>query len=429
MHMAVATCFLRVLLFASWHFTPPPITFNEVTGSAGILPSFPEVGMTSGLAAADFDDDGYVDLFVPNGAGMPDQLYRNLGSLGQFEEIGAGAGVASLLEARGALWFDYDGDRDLDLLVTRDDPPPIFSLYRQNSPGAFQDVTLLTGLIVPISPRANPPPFAQQRSGACAGDINGDGFLDFCVTIWNGKTRLFLNNKDGSFTEITDSSGLGAVLAHFWQPVMYDFNKDGWLDIYVLVDFEPNLLWLNQGNNTFVEAGAGTGIDNHMNDMGVTLGDYDNDGDMDLYITCINFTQDTHNVLLRNDSTPGVISYTEVSFVSQVQNGGWGWGTTFFDGDRDGWVDIAATNGWGGFLDPSKFFRNPGTDPFVFEDLSDAVGFNDTDYGSSLVAFDYDRDGDLDLAQSRMDGPLRLLACEPTGAELRMAFGIPGAMQ
>ena len=411
----------RKHLTAAWMVLPlcavpaqagPPIRFVEVGASRGIGDYRMAEGMGGGAAVADFDGDGDIDIFVPTGEGMPDRLYRNNGK-GVFEDIAAKAGVASTFANRCALWFDYDGDGDLDLIVANDveQEPSTYRLYRQNAPSRFQDVTIEAGLFTPMSDpgRGFMPP---HRGGFAAGDLNNDGYLDLFAALWNGRSHLFLNNRDGTFTDISESSGINKVTRFSHQPVMADFDGDGWTDIFVAVDFGPNDLWINQRDGTFENRAASAGVDNAMNDMGVALGDYDNDGDFDLFITNI-FDDGFHNVMLRNDTADGdKPTFTEVSESLGVRDTGWAWGTTFFDADHDGLLDLVATNGWHSDPwrdDPSKFFWNLGGDPVEMLDASDEVGFNDTFFGSTLIAFDADRDGDLDLLQTTMGGPLRLL--------------------
>jgi hypothetical protein len=225
-----------------------------------------------------------------------------------------------------------------------------------------------------------------------------------------------LNRGDGTFEDISESSGVGIGVRHMHQSMMFDANHDGLMDIYVAVDFEPNILWINNGDHTFTDHAPTMHLDNAMNDMGLAISDYNNDGRLDLYITNV-YVDDgpprswRHNVLYRNDSTRFATAFQDRSLDLAVADGRWGWGTTFLDYDLDGFVDIAATNGWG--FDPwtedaSRLFRNvDGVSPF--EDVSDDVGFNDTEFGSSLVSFDRDRDGDRDLLQLCNGGRLRLL--------------------
>jgi len=393
--------------------------FVDVTAARGIAPHQPEDGMGCGLAAADFNEDGYVDFFVPQAAGVPNLLYKNLGD-GSFSESAALVGLDSTASSRVALWLDYDADGDLDLLVANDDQaaPSPFTLYRQNANGQFQDVTAQTR--IDVAPTIVDPA-RHHWSGICAGDIDGDEHLDVFTSQWPGPGHLFRNDGQGAFDDISVSSGVAAEVWSYHQPIMADFNNDGLTDIFCAVDFDPNILWINQGDNTFVNAAADAGVDNAMNDMGVAVGDYDRDGDFDLYITNIYFPPGDpnfpgYNMLFRNNTVGSATSFVDVSSAMGVDNGGWGWGTTFVDGDLDGHEDIAATNGWivGGYEDDnSRFFHNPADAALPFADASDEVRFNDPFYGSSLIAADFDRDGDQDLLQLCMDGQLRLLDNQP----------------
>jgi len=402
--------------------------FVEVSQQAGIVAPFePQEGMGTGIAAADFDGDGLVDVFVPQRAGVADKLYHNLGG-GAFEEIASAVGLGSLASSRTALWLDYDGDFDLDLVVANDDQqaPSSFTLYRQNSPTTFEDVTRAAGLHKPpiiVMP-------THHWGGLCAGDINHDGWLDLFATQWPGPCHLFINNGHRGFADISIPSGVGLVTLSMHSSMMVDVDRDGWMDIYVAVDFEPNLLWMNQKNLTFVDMAPAVGAANNMNDMGMTMGDYDNDGDLDIYVTNIfmppppdNPFGPRNNILLRNETTNGQVWFDEVSMPLGVADGGFGWGTTFLDGNHDGWVDLAATNGWrSGPTDVSRYFANPadGVSPFV--EHAAQTGFDDSEWGSALVAFDMERDGDLDLMQACMSGSLRLLANAPSTGDGQRHF-------
>jgi len=382
----------------------PAFHFVDVSAERGIGPYTMAFGKGASIAAADYDDDGDVDFFAPCAEGVPDQLYRNLGD-GTFEEIAAAAGLDSLDRGRVALWFDYDGDHRLDLFVAGDcfgldlqcTEVNTLKLYRQVADSIFLDVTEAAGIPDDIIFSTAP-----HRGGMAAGDIDGDGYLDLIFGLWSGPARVLLNQADGTFTDHGAASGIGPTYGHYWQPVMHDFDRDGFLDIYALVDFTGNHLWVNQGDATFIDRAGAAGADSAWNDMGVTLGDYDNDGDLDVYVTNITTTS-RHNVLYRNDSVGVDLQFVDVSEETGAAEGGWGWGCCFFDADNDGRLDIATTNGWFDGIaasDPSRFYLNRGDVPEVFADVSTAVGFDDTYWGSALVAVDYDRDGDLDLLQS-----------------------------
>jgi hypothetical protein len=401
--------------------TDVPLVFSDVGAQAGIGPYWMAVGPRAGVSAEDYDQDGFVDLFVPTGEGTPDHLYRNLGD-GTFADIAPEVDLDSRVKHRTALWFDYDDDEDLDLVVASDcrslrqgggDPcpsPQNLWLYAQGADGKFRDVTSAAGLHVAWGGDNS-----QHRGGMAAGDIDDDGDLDLVVPGWNMSALVFRNEGDGTFSDATSAVGLPEdEVAYYQRAVLHDFDDDGFTDLYLTVDiFQPDTLYLNAGDGSFRDVASAVGVDNLSTDMGVTIGDYDNDGDFDFYVTVITQEQDS-NRLYRNDASDAGLIYANVAPSLGVENGGWGWGATFFDADNDGWLDLATTNGStiaGSFrFDVSRFWQNPGPSGGEFLDLSSDVGFDDVDVASGLLAFDYDADGDLDLLQAVNDGgPLRLL--------------------
>ena len=400
-----------LLLFVAAPLAASPQQFVEVAAARGIEPFAMAKGLCGGVAAADFDGDGDIDLFAPTGQGFGDQLYRNRGR-GRFEEVAAQLGLASTDNNRSALWFDPDGDGDLDLLVASDcheDGPCAFSsslrLWEQRD-GTFVDVTSAAGLDGDFNIEED-----THVGGMCAGDVDGDGWLDLLVSFWEGYNFLFHNDGAGGFTDVTLASGMRAQKG-FWQPVLHDFNRDGLLDIFQAVDFQPNHLWINRGDLTFFDVAPEAGVDSAFNEMGVALGDYDNDGDFDLYVTNL-FLGPRHNVLFQNGTDfarRDLLAFDEIAESAGVDDGGCGWGTTFLDGDHDGWLDLAAANGGPAFCasEPPRYFENLGGRDPGFADAAATTGFDNTREGHGLVAFDSDRDGDLELVQVCADGSLLL---------------------
>ena len=514
------------------------------TTDGGDLYEMP-VGMGGGFAAADYDNDGDIDLFLPNKEEIPDRLLRNDGS-GVFTDVADSAGVSGLPSgfppvvkprSRVGLWLDYDSDRRLDLFVLGDsyaenasvtgapgfgetcdpvldpfDIPELVApqakswsvprLYRQLPDGTFTDVSVTSGVaLVNFAEfarfdRFSPDPADEcsnqiEVGGVAAGDVNGDGMPDIVVNHWglgaaDQGTAIFVSDAS-TLTyslEFTDSLGgddCGGG-ASYWTPLVHDFTGDGRLDIYHAVDFGKNQLWRNDGFSTSFPEDCGEGqkpftdigtslslnldptteaclessplcVESDVNDpnnpfdfvnddpvahsgtnMGIAVGDYDNDGHFDFYITNSNEACGKLDVLLH--AVPGSpVKYTDrlaVSCIKQhvepsdvsppsILSGSWGWGVTFFDGDLDGWVDLCITNGFSGLVNTSStgpntdstlFFLNTIPSQAAFPFLPDFVessaswNLDDTYYGSALGALDFDRDGALDLAQTTQVSPV-----------------------
>ncbi|WP_299116069.1 FG-GAP-like repeat-containing protein [uncultured Winogradskyella sp.] len=391
--------------------------FTDVTSTKGIesVITMPDL-FGSGVSIADFDKDGDLDFFVGTEFGLTNQLYQNNGS-GTFQNVASTLGITSTYRNRASLWFDYNGDGLLDLALLGDclgidssctNRVELF-LYQQTSSGSFIEITdsdLDFGDRYNILNVADP-----VVGGIAAGDINNDGWLDLLITTWGrmfegAKMSLFLNDGDGTFSDITVSSNLGENARSRYQPLFHDFNDDGNIDIYINIDFTENEFWLNNGDNTFQEIGASISANNAFNEMGMAVGDYDNDGDFDLYSTNISRVEDgvlRHNIFLKNNWVEtNTLGFTEISNNTgiSVGNSGWDWGTTFFDANNDGFVDLATTNGWGQnwSADQSRLWLN--LDGILFNDISASANFDDTWDATTLLAFDMDRDGDLDLLQS-----------------------------
>jgi len=394
---------------------PFALQLSDVGGAVGIGPLNHGMGMGTGLIAADYDNDGDVDLFVPSGIGFACQLYRNDG--GVFTEIGVASGITDLDNARSALWFDADGDDLLDLVIQYDQfqNPGVtgartLALFAQQADHSFVEVTAGSGLdLLPLL-------VPQTHGGAmCAGDVTGDGRLDLVVTTWDEGAWVFRNDGGMVFTDITGDSPLDGAGGSYWQPVMFDQEDDGDLDVFLAFDFAPNTMLDNDGTGSFIDSAAALGLDTSFNEMGATLGDCDNDGDLDLYVTNL-FGVNEHNVFFTKSNVG--IGYDEEAVALGVDNGGWGWGTVFVDFDNDGKLDLAEVNAveFAGADVPWKLWMNRGAmvGTPMYEAQEDAIGFGYLDYGSALVDVDFDRDGDQDLIATVLNGPVRVLESNTT---------------
>jgi hypothetical protein len=240
------------------------------------------------------------------------------------------------------------------------------------------------------------------------------------------------SDAPGHFEDVTRSAGAAPRIAQgdlpgsrTFSPAFVDLDRDGWQDLAIASDTGTTQLYWNNRDGTFTDGIQQSGLRTSSADMGSTFGDYDNDGDLDWFISGLScqppFEIDPDrnwpcggNVFLRNN---GNRTFSDQARTMRVQIGHWGWGAAFLDYDNDGDLDLGMTNGMrlpgavdtllniAYHADPSRFWRNDGGS---MTDVSDEVGFNDTDLGKGLLVFDYDNDGDLDVFIANSNAPPHL---------------------
>jgi hypothetical protein len=400
------------------------VTFSEVAAEAGLTYVQREVNksmaITGGAAAGDYDGDGWDDLYVTRHGGS-DILYRNRGD-GTFEDVTVAAGLVLDESTSGAGWADIDGDGDLDLYVTGFGTLRNY-LFINGGDGTFTEEAESRGAAVVTDRKHN-------GFSVNFGDYNLDGFVDVHTAEWStvihaedSHSRLLRNSGaalPGTFDDVTDAAGVRPGENFHFASTFADMDMDGWPDLIIASDLSSSELWWNNQDGTFVSGfNEANGFIHSGSDMGSTLGDYDNDGDLDWFMSTIN-----DNSLFRNDGGRRVV---EVAEPMGIKVGGWGWGTAFFDYDNDGDLDIIMTNGnsvnaWT-LTEPNYLWRNEGPDQ-PMTDVSAETGINDESFGRGLLVFDYDRDGDLDFFIANHADTPRLYRNDGGNANhwLRVAF-------
>ncbi len=430
--------------------TPLAGAFADVTESAGISFVHRELPgrmmpIGAGVVVFDFNGDGRDDIYFSNTNGA-NHLYDNLGD-GSFEEVGVSAGVDDAGgEGNGGCAADYDNDGDIDLYVTNFGPSRLFD---NRGDGTFEDVTESSGL--------DDGDLVLRSTGCAWGDYDGDGFADLVVTRhlneFNpdllmkkdfyssvGGMSLFHNLGGTVFEEATallgdtsgPTAGLDVLYGNIWgagfQPSWLDYDDDGDVDLLVINDFgkdiQPNVLWRNDGADggggwAFTDVSLDTGIDVPMYGMGLAVGDPNGDGLVDLFVTNIK-----NNVLFsREAATPTFhdIAGESKATVGMIENLlRVAWGTMFFDYDNDSDEDLYVVSGYlGGDPDvtpanpleqPNVLLRNDGAG--TFEDVSDGSGADDPGIGRGSAYLDYDGDGCLDVVVGNFGQAARLFRNE-----------------
>jgi hypothetical protein len=362
-------------------------TFTDVTSLAGLT----DAGWGMGASAADYDNDGHTDLYITYYG--QNVLYHNNGN-GTFTDVTSKAGVSAGGWSTGAAWGDYDRDGDLDLYVARYIDFVRGEIPRRGSSPFCQ----YNGVPVLCGPRGLKP----------LGDI------------------LYRNNGDGTFTDVTREA-LGPDLPQYYgfTPLWLDTDSDGWPDLYVADDGTPNLLYHNRGDGTFEEIGAVAGCAYsrdglEQSSMGADFGDFNHDGNLDIFVASFS---DDYNTLYRN---LGRGSFSDVTVEAGLYSVSWNmvsWGTKFIDYDLDGWPDLFIANGhvypeadqWGmetGFRQHPQVLRNERDGTFKDMTAELGPGLLRKDLGRGVAVGDLDNDGDMDVVINNLDGHPWLLRCD-----------------
>ncbi|HYY94282.1 MAG TPA: CRTAC1 family protein [Pyrinomonadaceae bacterium] len=427
-----------------------PINFVDVTAEAGIhfrhyngasgKKYLPET-MGSGVAFLDYDNDGWDDIFLVNSMSWPGEkgvrsfpaLYHNNHD-GTFTDVTRASGLAVEVYGIGVTVGDYDNDGFVDIYITCLGPN---HLFRNVGGGKFQDVTRRAG----VGDRG-------FSTSAAWFDYDRDGRLDlfvanyvewspetdvFCTLDGTNKTyctpqkyrgqssKLFHNRGDGTFEDVTQKAGLYDPSSKSLGVALLDYNDDGFLDLFVANDTEPNKLYKNNGNGTFTDVAVTAGVAFGESGapragMGVDAADYDGSGRQSLVIG--NFTSESM-ALYHNDGGGLFTDEARASGIGKVSEQSLTFATFFFDYDLDGLLDIFAVNGHVSddiqkvqpqvrYAQPPHLFRNLGQKSF--EEVTARVGrsLGHAIVGRGAAYGDYDNDGDLDLLVTTNGGPARL---------------------
>jgi hypothetical protein len=449
------------------------LDFVHVNGMSGKL--YMSEVLAPGVALFDFDNDGDLDVYLVQGAALVahasakdvqrsgGRLFRNdlrVSAGGtrtlHFTDVTESSGIATLGYGMGVAAGDFDNDGWVDLYLTKFDAPN--QLFRNNGTGTFTDVSKASG--------------TDHRSwsvSAAFADFNRDGWLDLYVTNYlryslEGNApcyaasgapdyctpdsypalpdRLYLNRHDGTFSDVTVASGIAREFGPGLGVATADFNRDGWIDIYVANDGKENQLWLNKHDGTFENGALLAGVALPVTgkaeaSMGVDAGDFDDDGDDDLFVTELtgegsNLYVNDGTGVFEDRSAPSGLGPPSVPFT--------GFGTAWIDVDNDGWLDMLSVNGTVQIIESLRqagdpfplhqrklLFRNLGTGRF--EDVSDRAGaaFAVSDVARGAAFGDIDNDGDVDVVIGNNNGPVRLLINQATSGRHWVGLRLVGA--
>ncbi|MFT5676013.1 MAG: hypothetical protein ACI808_001949 [Paraglaciecola sp.] len=402
--------------------------FNDVSQSVGLCHETsitPEDSTTSrisgGIAVNDYNNDGRLDVYVTHGRNTLGKLF-SLQADGRFLDSTEQAGVNTLLPGHGGAFFDINNDGTADLLSIQE-APSVLQVFANNGDGTFSDITDSTGITL-----------TKPTFSIAAGDHDLDGDLDLFFSHWdiaNKQSRwefLWQNQGNATFNDISDIVDIGRFTAevagqdpqleieYSFTPIFADINDDKFPDILLASDFSSSQVLVNNGGTAYIDS-TPSRVDDRAG-MGAAVADYDNDGDLDWFVSAIgDIREDPEKDYIRtglfngsrlyqNDGDGNFINVTDDAGVRQ---GYWGWGSCFADFNNDGYLDLFTVNGFDGMTEEQSISRqyasynddravlyiNNGDATFTERGIE--LGITHTAMARGLACYDYDRDGDLDM--------------------------------
>ncbi len=378
-------------IFLNFFFINAQISFTEIATSIGVVATYNGTAsefFAGGISFCDFDGDGWDDLTFSTSSGESVKFFKNDGD-GTFTQISLSGVVLNNDRALQVLWIDYDNDSDKDLFIVSHNGSN--KLYQNNGSFLFTDVTTSAGINTA----------SLYSFGSSWGDYNNDGYLDMYLSVRDESepyvyfNTLYQNDGDGTFTDVSVSAGLDTTNGYLsFCSAFFDYDNDGWQDIYIANDKldNKNIMYHNNGDGTFTDTSILTGTDVGIDAMSTTIDDYDNDGDLDIYVT----NSFDGNVFFVNN---GDGTFTDVASTNGTLMESWAWGAVFLDADNDMDTDLyvsAMLETAPAIILPSAFYENNGNGIFS---IPASAGFqNDDKISFSNAIGDVDNDGYPDIA-------------------------------
>lgn len=375
--------FILFLIFSN--ITNAQLAFDDVASQIGVNYSYGDSEYGGGVSFADFDNDGWDDLTYASESGVDIYFFKNVEGVFNLVTFN---GISNTNKAKQVIWVDYDNDGDKDLFVTALEGKNSF--YINDGEMNFTDISSIIGI------------FQTDlfSYGASFGDIDNDGDLDLFISNRSPEDHNYLyRNDSGTYVDITSASGILLDGELSFCSIFFDYDKDGLLDLYVSNDKEENInrLYKNLGDGIFqdVSISSNAGVD--VSAMSTTLGDFNNDGWFDIYITNTPFSQVSliqGNVFLKNN---GDGTFTNIATETGTSFDSVGWGSVFLDADNDGLLDLyvsSSENGAGPFIS-SAFYHQQNDETFT---IPEDIGFNsDLRESYSNAIGDINNDGKPDI--------------------------------